>query len=70
MEDIVIARVMIKYAAQMTDKKREEIACWLEKQAEDLRKEGKNYSKHFTARFLQETKQWKKEVKNERNTRE
>ena len=56
MEDIVIARVMIKDAAQMTDKKREEIACWLEKQAEDLRKEGKNYSKHFTARFLQETK--------------
>ena len=59
MEDIVIARVMIKDVAQMTDKKREEIACWLEKQAEDLRKEGKNYSKHFTARFLQETKQWK-----------
>jgi len=50
--DKIIATLEIKDTAKMTEEGRKEVAEWLKKQAEDLIKEGKDYSNHFKARYI------------------
>ena len=47
----VIATLEIKNAAKMAEEGRKEVADWLRRQAKELIKEGKNYSKHFKATY-------------------
>lgn len=46
------AVVTIHAAGEMTPAERADIAAWLRKTASDLAKEGANYAKRFTARYL------------------
>lgn len=39
-------------ASNMSDKGKKAIAEWLRQQAKNLLKDGKNYSKRFTARYM------------------
>lgn len=50
--DKVIARLVILDAAEMTYEGRNDIARWLRRQSDLLRREGDNYAEKFTARFL------------------
>lgn len=51
--DRAIALLTIHGAAEMGPEGRVELADWLEHCAETLRKDGHNYSRLFTARYLQ-----------------
>ena len=46
------ASLTIWEASQMSDKGKKAIAEWLRQQAKNLLKDGKNYSKRFTARYM------------------
>ena len=46
------AILTIKDAADMTDQGKKDIAEWLRRQAQFLRKDGKNFSKRFRARYM------------------
>jgi len=46
------ATVTIHGAGSMTPAGRREIAAWLRSHAQFITKEGKNYSKRFTGRYL------------------
>lgn len=48
-----IARLVIHRAGEMTPEGREDIAAWLRNQAMQLENDGDNYSKVFTARYLE-----------------
>lgn len=48
----VIAILEIKNAAKMTEEGRKEVADWLKRQAKELIKDGKDYTKHFRARYM------------------
>jgi hypothetical protein len=46
------AILTIKDAPNMSEKGKKEVAEWLKRQAKMLIKEGDNYAKNFTARYL------------------
>lgn len=54
-----IARLVIHRAGEMSPYGREDIAQWLRKQAEQLERDGENYSKVFTARYLENEREAK-----------
>jgi hypothetical protein len=45
------AILTIRHASAMTSWRRQEIASWLRRQADNLQKEGTKYSRRFTARY-------------------
>jgi hypothetical protein len=49
---ILRARLTLNDVSSLTIKERAKLIIWLRQQADDIRREGKNYSKHFTARYL------------------
>lgn len=46
------AVVTVFRADEMTPRGRRQIAAWMRRQASMLEKEGKNYAKRFTGRYL------------------
>lgn len=52
MKDKTIAVLTIHEAGAMTDKGRKDIAEWLRTHAKAILKDGKNYSKRFTGRYI------------------
>jgi hypothetical protein len=48
----MVAMLEIEDAAKMTEKGRKEVADWLKRQAKELIKEGKNYSKLYKASYF------------------
>lgn len=51
-KDKSAAVVTVFRADEMTSKGRKQVAAWLRQQASMLEKEGKNYAKRFTGRYL------------------
>lgn len=51
-----LATLTIHYAAQMGEKNRKNIAAWLRQHAKDIIKDGKNYSKRFTGKYMAPSK--------------
>lgn len=49
---ILRARLTLNDIPNLTVKERAKLIIWLRQQADDIRREGKNYSKRFTARYL------------------
>jgi hypothetical protein len=51
-KDKSAAVVTVFRADEMTSRGRKQVAAWLRQQASMLEKEGKNYAKRFTGRYL------------------
>lgn len=57
MSQRVIARFHVDQAAEMSEQGRKDIADWLRKQADTVEEEGHNFSSHFVARYIINTKE-------------